>query len=220
MDDPRNVGEIVPEYRSGNPAVRWLFTERLRIALELGALEGEGLDVLDLGCGEGAFLALTHNRYPRHRYTGWDIHPDLANVKIPGVNLAVVNFLGPDPLPAQRFDRIFCLDVLEHFQDLRVPLARIRGLLKPGGLLIISEPTESWLYKTARLLLKGTLSSQEGPAAGPHYYDARGVHREILRCGFACTAVRPIPFPPFDLFHLTRYAVTDAAEKPPSTRLP
>ncbi|HEX4048341.1 MAG TPA: class I SAM-dependent methyltransferase [Elusimicrobiota bacterium] len=220
MEDPRSVGEIVPEYRSRNPAVRWLFTERLRVALELGALEGEALDVLDLGCGEGAFLSLTRERYPRHRYAGWDVHPDLANVRIPGVELAVVNVLGSAPLPARRFDRVFCLDVLEHFKELSVPLARIRGLLKPGGLLVLSEPTESWLYKAGRLVVKGTLSAHEGPAAGPHYHDAAGVHREVLRAGFECTAVRPIPPRPFDLFHLTRYKAGKASGKPPSTPLP
>ncbi|HBL17668.1 MAG TPA: hypothetical protein DD417_13205 [Elusimicrobia bacterium] len=107
------------------------------------------------------------------------------------------------------FDRVFCLDVLEHFQELGPVLGKLRGLLKSGGSLIISEPTESWLYRLGRLAVKGTLSAQEGPAAGPHYHDAAGVHRGLLGSGFRRQAVTrlPIRFRPLELFHVSRYGL-------------
>lgn len=206
MRDPEKLVDIVPEYHSRNPLVRALFRRRLEIALRLGALDGsERLEVLDLGCGEGAFLFDAQKRFPRHAYTGWDVHPGLDALRAPGLEFARVDISKPAGIPARAFDRVFCLDVLEHFERLDGVLASIKGLLRPGGLLVLSEPTESPLYRLGRLAVKGTLSSQEGPAAGPHYHDARGVHREVLKAGFDCAELRKIPFAPFDLFHLTSY---------------
>lgn len=209
MSDPRRLVDIVPEYHSRNPLVRRLFRIRLEFALELGELDvAAPLDVLDLGCGEGAFVLAARARFPRHRYVGWDTHPDIKSLRAPGVEFACVNVTRTAELPARMFDRVFCLDVLEHFPHLDGVLATVRGLLKPDGRLVLSEPTESWLYKLGRLAVKGTMSAYEGPAAGPHYHDARGVDREVLKAGFQRTALRKIPFPPFTLFHITCYRAT------------
>lgn len=205
MKDPETLRDIVPEYESANPLVRALFERRLTVARGLGDLESaEPLDVLDLGCGVGAFLRGARELYPRHRYTGWDVHPGIDALKIEGIAFARVDI--SKGAPERTFDRIFCLDVLEHFERLDGVLAAIKALLKPGGLLILSEPTESPLYRLGRLAVKGTLSAQEGPAAGPHYHDARGVDAAVRAAGLRLLALKRIPFRPFDLFHITKYS--------------
>lgn len=206
MKDPETLRDIVPEYQSANPVVRALFLKRPKTALELGELERTApLDVLDLGCGDATFLRGARALHPQHRYAGWDVHPGIETLKLEGIALARVDFANA-PLPARTFDRIFCLDVLEHFQNLDAPLAAIKTLLKPGGLLILSEPTESWLYRLGRLVVKGTLSAHEGPAAGPHFYDARGVDERVRGAGFVRQDLRRIPWRPFDLFHISKYS--------------
>lgn len=47
---------------------------------------------------------------------------------------------GPEALASERFDAVVCLDVLEHVPDLHEALGRIRGLLRPGGVLIAHAP--------------------------------------------------------------------------------
>lgn len=207
MKAPEELEDIVPEYHSRNPFIRHFFRRRLEIAISLGGLdEGGRLDVLDLGCGEGLFLRLAAARHPGHAYTGWDQHPDVEKLAVPGVVFGRLDMRDPGFAQGKLFDRVFCLDVLEHFEDLAEVASRLMGLVRPGGRLVISAPTESFLYKAARLLVKGTLSSREGPAAGPHYFDAEGVAREVGKAGFVLRRTVKIPSWPIDMFHITHFA--------------
>ena len=54
----------------------------------------------------------------------------------------------PDRLVAERFDTIVCLNVLEHIEDDRGALAAMRGLLVPGGRLVLLVPAVPFLYGT------------------------------------------------------------------------
>lgn len=206
LKKPETLREIVPEYHSKNPLVRWIFRGRLDAALALGRLGAPDVKtILDIGCGEGAFLAMVSERYPQHVYFGWDVHPAVEGLKVPRVSCARMDILAEQNIPVERFDLIFCLDVLEHFQSLDVALEKIRRMLKKDGVLVLSEPTESVFYRLGRLMLKGTYSSHGGPAAGPHYFDAAGVHRQVLQAGFRLLARKRIFFWPFDFFHITKY---------------
>jgi len=208
MDNKRLVTDTVPEYHSANPVIRGLFTKRLDIAFEFGALDADKeLDVLDLGCGPGLLLEMCRAKFPRHRYSGWDYHEDVLKLSMPGVDFKRVDLLKPETLPAKQFDRIFCLDVLEHIPVLEPVLATVRGLLKPDGLLVVSEPTESRLYQLGRLLSKGTTSSMDGPTGTPHYFNAAQIHQMFLKGGYECRAQRMIPPWPIDLFHITQYGL-------------
>ncbi|MBI3299989.1 MAG: methyltransferase domain-containing protein [Elusimicrobia bacterium] len=208
MDDLAR--DTVPEYYSKNPIISGLFKRRLSLAFELGQLEGkEPLDVLDLGCGTGLLLGMFLKDYPQHRYSGWDVHPGIDDLrpKMPAVDFKRLDFRDPAQLPAKTFDRVFCLDVLEHFENLEPVLVSLRRLLKPDGLFVISEPTESWLYQLGRLASKGTTSTVDGPTGTPHYYNAAGVHAVMLKAGFKCRELRKTPPWPIDLFHVTAYGL-------------
>jgi 2-polyprenyl-3-methyl-5-hydroxy-6-metoxy-1,4-benzoquinol methylase len=208
MDNDRLVRDTVPEYHSGNPVIRGLFTRRLDVAFELGALGGgAALDVLDLGCGPGLLLELCREKFPKHRYSGWDYHEDVLKLSMPGVDFKRVDLMKPETLPKRRFDRVFCLDVLEHIAELPPVLESLKGLLKPDGLFVISEPTESLLYRLGRLLSKGTMSSMDGPTGTPHYFNAAQIHEMFLKAGYVSHAQRMIPPWPIDLFHITQYGL-------------
>ena len=51
---------------------------------------------------------------------------------------------------SQSVDTIFALDVLEHVDDLPTLLLEFVRILKPGGRLIVSSPTENAIYKFVR----------------------------------------------------------------------
>lgn len=177
--------DIVPEYGSRNPAVRWLFHRRLEVAARLGELGGERpLRVLDLGCGAGVFLRLLRERFARHSLEGLDYNPQAAAVSVPGVSIREGDLSKPGLLPAGAYDRIFCLDVLEHLRDLSTPLASIREGLAPGGLLVVSAPSENAFHKLCRFLIKGTFSEIEGPASSPHFHRAASLRESIAAAGF------------------------------------
>jgi trans-aconitate methyltransferase len=191
---PENLTDIVPEYRSRNPVVRWLFWKRIEVAMDLAALDrGTPLDVMDLGCGEGALLKRLSEERPSHRLRGMDSHPAVASLRIPGAEIARGDLTKPGCLPSEAFDRIFCLDVLEHIESLAEPLGSIRGALRPGGLLVITAPTESLFHKACRVVLKGTFSDAEGPAAGRHFHRASTLAAAVSSAGFLRLEARSLP---------------------------
>jgi 2-polyprenyl-3-methyl-5-hydroxy-6-metoxy-1,4-benzoquinol methylase len=196
MSDFPELAEIVPEYHSRNPLVRWLFHERLEVALRLARLdEKDGLRVLDLGCGEGLTLRRLREAYPRHLLTGMDHNPNVKNLSIEGATVVQGDLTKAGALAPKSFDRILCLDVLEHIEDLRGPLAAIRAGLAPGGLLTISAPAENVFHKTCRFLIKGTFSEKEGPASSPHYHRAKTLARDIPAAGFRLLDSASLPLP-------------------------
>ncbi|HTQ27696.1 MAG TPA: methyltransferase domain-containing protein, partial [Puia sp.] len=54
--------------------------------------------------------------------------------------------------PDHSFDYIIALDVLEHINNLDDYILLFKKLLKPGGSIIVSGPTENFLYKIGRKL--------------------------------------------------------------------
>jgi 2-polyprenyl-3-methyl-5-hydroxy-6-metoxy-1,4-benzoquinol methylase len=204
--DPKfaELSEIVPEYESRNPLVRWIFLERLNICVKLARLDGpEPLKLLDLGCGEGRMLRLLRAADPRHEITGMDYNPNVLTIDIPGVKMGQADITDPASLPAEAFDRIFCLDMLEHLKQVEGPIQTLKKALKTGGLLILSAPSENAFHMFCRLLLKGKFTKSEGSDHSPHYHRGETLERDIVAAGFECVGRGSLPLPgPFALLKL------------------
>ena len=67
-----------------------------------------------------------------------------ANVAVRELSLPDV----PADLVAEHVDTIVCLNVLEHIEDDRRALTAMRGLLAPGGRLVLLVPALPFLYGT------------------------------------------------------------------------
>ena len=116
-----------------------------------------GLDVLDIGCGNGA--ALTRFLVaPGDHVLGVDTHePSIEYARTrfggPGLefrNLAVEGLLAE----GRRFDAVVLADVLEHIPDPAPVLAAGARLLREGGRVLLTVPNgfgpfevESWLSR-------------------------------------------------------------------------
>jgi 2-polyprenyl-3-methyl-5-hydroxy-6-metoxy-1,4-benzoquinol methylase len=91
------------------------------------------------------------------------------------VQILDANQISLSQLTPKSFDLINALDVLEHVEDLPHTLSELLKLLKPGGRLVVSGPTENRLYQIGRKL------------AGPEYsgeYHKRSIgdiKREVTR---------------------------------------
>ncbi|MDQ2732442.1 MAG: class I SAM-dependent methyltransferase [Armatimonadota bacterium] len=207
---PEKLEGIVPEYHSKNPLIRGLFYWRIRRAIAIsGVLKLSGGSVLDVGCGEGPLLERLHQRRPNIHLVGIDTHADTLSLsgRLPAEIEIYQMSLMETPFERGRFDFLFCLDVLEHIEDLESACLEIRRLLKPGGKLIVSAPTESFFYRLGRFLTKGTWSEIEGPGAGPHLWDAGTLESFLLSHGFQLERKTKIPpLPLFDLFHINNYS--------------
>jgi SAM-dependent methyltransferase len=103
--------------------------------------------LLDIGCGEGAFLAVVRQYYnvsgvdiqeqavqkARKRYGLEDVHPGTLE-----------SFFQTWSVRQQEpYDVITLFDVLEHFEDPSASVNMIRTMLSPGGAIVITLPNRS-----------------------------------------------------------------------------
>jgi 2-polyprenyl-3-methyl-5-hydroxy-6-metoxy-1,4-benzoquinol methylase len=198
--EPGRLDEAAfPAYSHRNPLINWLFWQRLRKVMEYIQQPTSYGCVLDFGCGSGVMLpylsqissqvfAMDVDLLPLERIQTYI--PFAANVeaKDAGRN-------GVIDLPASSFDLVIALDVLEHVKDLPRTLKELLTLLKPGGQLIVSGPTENILYQIGRKI------------AGPEYsgtYHERGI-AEIKNELIQLAHIEPIatlywPIPLFEVF--------------------
>lgn len=205
--EDRAIEDLVLEYRSRNPFVRWLFWERLRTGFGfVKSIEPAPQRILDAGCGDGRFFKLFSEDWAGKLW-GLDRHPNVEGLSSRYPSCAFKRGdLTNIQLPRNSFDVITCFDVLEHIPDVRAVLREFRDVLVPDGYLIVSLPTENTFYKSMRFLLKGSASEKAGPASGPHYYNAKQLKSEILSTGFKEVTETEIPYQsPFDLFQVQMY---------------
>ncbi len=125
-----------PDHGLRDPAVREAWAARLR-----GWLPRGPSDVLDLGCGTGSLSLLASEA--RHRVTGVDLSPcmvDLARAKLAGRDAAfLVGDAAAPPVGEQRFDVVLVRHVLWTLPEPGRVLRHWRGLLRPGGRLVLIE---------------------------------------------------------------------------------
>ncbi len=188
-----------PAYSHPVPFVNWLFWQRLHKVMNYLENDAPYDRVLDFGCGSGVLLPFLGKVAEQVVAVDIDLNPFQrmkACIDFP-TNLEVheIRALPLDRLPAASFDVITALDVLEHVEDLTTTLAGLLRLLKPGGRLVVSGPTENLFYQIGRRL------------AGPEYsgdYHERGIaeikSKLVLLARLEQIAILYWPVPLFDLF--------------------
>jgi SAM-dependent methyltransferase len=209
--------DIVPEYNSAFWPVRHLFHQRLRTALQF--THWKGGRVLDAGCGSALLLKLLSARIPRDKLFGIDLNENLPRVLKSGAFVVMQADIRHTPFASGFFEVVYCLDILEHIEDLPNALRELRRILKPSGVLIVSIPMENIFYKLCRLILKGTVSSDEGPSAGKHYWDGRSLLAE-LNSLFIVENVANLPLPGiFTLFKIVKLRSRPAGTLQPAKKV-
>ena len=188
-----------PAYSHQNPVINWLFWKRLHKAIDYIEQGAPYEHILDFGCGSGVMLPFLCGISTR--VTAMDIdllplerihqqRPFPANLQIHNAGEITLK-----DLPHTPFDIIVATDVLEHVADLPNTLTDMQTLLKPGGQIIISGPTENFFYKIGRAL------------AGPEYsgdYHERGIGevRKLLGKQMQIVHIATLswPVPLFEVF--------------------
>lgn len=154
---PRRTGDIIQiggdyQHRAlleGPPAQRAWHRIKLNL-LEWRFTPQPGESVLEIGCGSGVFA----NEMARlgARVVALDANVEAANYAqktFATKNLSVVRGL-MDEIPARdrAFDRVTCLEVIEHVHppQVRSLLADCYRVLKPGGSLLLTTPNYRGLW--------------------------------------------------------------------------
>jgi ubiquinone/menaquinone biosynthesis C-methylase UbiE len=216
----------------GEPGSRSYFEDLLRarheyapwMAESLGCTETRGLDVLDVGCGQG--IDLYHYASAGARATGVDLTPrhcELAqqHLAVMERDATVVNGDAEAmPFDDGSFDRVSSNGVLHHTPDMPAALREIRRVLRPGGeARVIVYNRNSAHYWVNQVLYQGIIRggllaerSMEGVLSrGVEYstigarplvrvYSPRQMRRLMSEAGFADAATTVRHFRTTDTF--------------------
>jgi len=140
--------------------------------------------VLDVGCGSGNQLALLAQA--GWQAEGLDMDPQaVAAVRARGLSARCGDLLQTD-LPAQHFDAVTLVHVIEHLPDPQAHLRAALRRLKPGGRLISITPNVHALGHR----LHGADWRGLEPPRHLQLFTANGLARLLREAGFVDVAVR------------------------------
>jgi SAM-dependent methyltransferase len=182
-----------PSYLHRIPLVRWVFWRRLEVVAELLAAHADRYEAgLDFGCGLGVLLPTLSSFTTSVYATDLELRPArqiVAAMEIPNVEFVVPETLQGRITP-RSLDYVVSTDVLEHVDDLPAIVDQIASLLRPGGCLIISGPTESFVYRMSRVL------AGFGGKGDYHHTDIHRIHDVVTATrAFQTAARRILPIP-------------------------
>lgn len=198
------LSEMVPEYDSSIPLIRNFFFDRIKYSILLGGIN-DNSKILDVGCGIGYLFGEIRKKNKKCQLTGIDFNINVAKLSVPGCKFKVEDCTQLS-FKEDSFDVVYALDSLEHIERIDVAVEQIKRVLKAGGKLIITGPTESSFYKFCRFLLKGTFSKKEDAGTDFHYHTVNGLHKAILRHKFTRETGVDLPrFCPLVLEKVIRY---------------
>jgi 2-polyprenyl-3-methyl-5-hydroxy-6-metoxy-1,4-benzoquinol methylase len=106
---------------------------------------GEGIDVLDVGCGRGRALILMARTFPNSRFTGYDFSEEaiadagaeaarqgLVNIRVEALDVAQID-------ESARYDLITAFDAIHDQAAPRSVLKAIAHALRPGGVFLMQD---------------------------------------------------------------------------------
>jgi ubiquinone/menaquinone biosynthesis C-methylase UbiE len=120
------------------------YREKIRALASLIPNQEAG-EVLDVGGGRSTLCSLL---FPNAQVTNLERDPEVARIW-PWMQTSVRLVPGSAtdiPFPSETFDCVTALDVLEHIPDDGKAAAELARVLKPGGYLIVSTPTEHFRH--------------------------------------------------------------------------
>jgi 2-polyprenyl-3-methyl-5-hydroxy-6-metoxy-1,4-benzoquinol methylase len=173
---PRDVSAY---YSDGYYGERHAFTARYcafrRVRILESAMAGVSGALLDIGCGQGTFLAAAAKR--GFRVVGTELgaaaeRARLANIEVRS-SLDDVGDCGP-------FDAITMWHTLEHFRSPSATVATAASLLREGGMFIVAVPDAGGLQARAF----GRHWFHLDVPRHLFHFDAESLERLLVRAGF------------------------------------
>ena len=154
-----------------------------------GLLLGRGA-VVDLGCGDGAWL----DRHPMTDAVGIDLDASNLRSAVRQWRFVEADLDEGIPLDTSSVDAVRANQVVEHIRNPLQFLAEIHRILRPGGMLVITTPNVRYFRHVVRLALHGAgpmtseraeRSLADWDGGHIHYFTARDLEWLASAAGFA-----------------------------------
>ncbi|MEY9884254.1 class I SAM-dependent methyltransferase [Bradyrhizobium sp. USDA 329] len=117
--------------------------------------------ILEIGAASGQTLRWIRTIYPDAVTTGVEINDAVAEELSRNADVAVLGSIDECLPRLKKYDLILLLDVLEHLVDAKTVLQNVRGLLEPGGHVVVSVPNVAHLSVAVPLLFKRRFDYQD-----------------------------------------------------------
>lgn len=147
--------------------------------------------LLELGCGQGHILSVLAEKgfLPEQNITGVDqskVAVEFCAAQLPKAKFLTGDLYDLGNLPADCFDVCLLMETIEHIEIPDQPIANIRRLLKPGGVLYVSFPNFLHLPWLLVRILAEKLNRPNWIVLQPvdKIYTVFGVRRLFTRAGF------------------------------------
>lgn len=119
------------------------YTRQRLMLREFGAMVRPGMRLLDVGCGDGTFIARLKERFPDLDVAGIDFSAAAREGDSETLRAAMttgdVEKL-TDYYDEESFDLVVSCEVLEHVEDPAAVLHGVNQVLKPGGIGVFTVP--------------------------------------------------------------------------------
>ncbi|WP_299445097.1 class I SAM-dependent methyltransferase [uncultured Phycicoccus sp.] len=186
-------------------------TERLRA----------GIDVLDIGCGEGHAVNLLGRAYPASRLTGYDLSAEAlqaARAEASAWGLTNVTFAEHDvaTLPEGRWDLVTAFDTVHDQAHPATVLGAVRRALRADGTFLMVDinassrlednadlPWGAFLYAVSTLHCMSVSLGQGGDGLGT-VWGVQLAERMIREAGFERVTVHELEQDPFNVYVVAR----------------
>jgi SAM-dependent methyltransferase len=194
------------DYYDDAPEVSPLTTARLRsLAQSLLLYHSKGR-LLEVGCGDGHFLAAALDA----GFDAWGT--EISSSGLQRLTKRGLHVLGGDltelDLPAGHFDAVVLFEVIEHLPDPVRHLTECHRVLRKGGALLLTTPNFSSLSR--RLL------GERWRVVDPEHlvlFTSRGLRVALERAGFRVQALWSRNFDPTEIVRVVRGESSRSAER-------
>lgn len=128
------------------------YARRRRFVISCLASLPRGARLIDVGAGTGRYREhCAHLGYVSQDFCQYDGAGDGAGFQSGDWDTSRIDLVSDIthiPVPDGTFDAALCTDVLEHVPDANAALREIRRIVRPGGKIIITVPTQSDAHQT------------------------------------------------------------------------
>jgi SAM-dependent methyltransferase len=175
------------------PATR--YRQQLCIRLLALTAPGEGVRLLDIGSGTGAFAELFCSRFSKARLRGLELSQtgvDLAACRVPHAEFLQRDLIAPSPNCEDRPFRAthaVCSEVLEHLDDPLTFLRNTKSHMAPDCRLVVTVPG-------------GKPNAFDTYIGHRRHYSAQDLRQLLQTAGFEVELATGVGFPFFNMYRL------------------